>query len=89
MTTKNYSKIAEIFKVLSNPKRLEILSATKDREVTVNELSKILKVRKSNTSQHLAILRYLGLVSTRREGKNMFYKSKNPKIAKLIGFLEK
>lgn len=50
MKNKDYSKIAEIFKVLSNPKRFEILDSIKNREVTVNEISKILSTRKSNTS---------------------------------------
>lgn len=77
---KKYEKIAAIFKLMSNAKRLQILDSIKDREVTVNELSKILGVRKSNTSQHLAFLRYTGLVTTRRQGKNVFYKLANPKI---------
>ena len=77
---KKYEKIAAIFKLMSNAKRLQILDSIKDREVTVNELSKMLGTRKSNTSQHLAYLRYTGLVTTRRQGKNVFYKLANPKI---------
>jgi len=65
---------------MANAKRLEILNTIVDREATVNELSKILGTRKSNTSQHLAYLRYVGLVTTRRQGKNVFYKISDPKI---------
>ena len=75
-----YSKAADLFKVMSNAKRLEILNSIKDREVTVNELSTILGTRKSNTSQHLAYLRYVGLVIARRQGKNIFYKLVDPRI---------
>jgi DNA-binding transcriptional ArsR family regulator len=75
-----YRKNAELYKVMANPKRLEILNSIVDREVTVNELSKLIGIRKSNTSQHLAYLRYVGLVTTRRQGKNVFYKITNPKI---------
>jgi DNA-binding transcriptional ArsR family regulator len=75
-----YTKCAEIFKVMSNAKRLEILNIIKDKEVTVNEISQILGTRKSNTSQHLAYLRYIGIVTARREGKNIFYKLVDPKI---------
>ncbi len=75
-----YRKNAELYKVMANPKRLEILNNIVDNEATVNELSKILGIRKSNTSQHLAYLRYVGLVTTRRQGKNVFYKITNPKI---------
>jgi ArsR family transcriptional regulator len=75
-----YRKNAELYKVMANAKRLEILNLIVDREATVNELSKILGTRKSNTSQHLAYLRYVGLVTTRRQGKNVFYKITNPRI---------
>ena len=75
-----YKKVAELYKVMASPKRLEILTAIADKEATVNELSKMLGTRKSNTSQHLAYLRYTGIVSTRRNGKNVFYKLVDPKI---------
>ncbi len=65
---------------MSNAKRLEILNIIKDKEVTVNEISKILGARKSNTSQHLSYLRFTGIVVARRDGKNIFYKLVDPKI---------
>lgn len=75
-----YQKAADLFKVMSNPKRLEILNLVKDEEITVNELSTKLGTRKSNTSQHLAYLRYVGLVIARRQGKNIFYKLIDPRV---------
>jgi len=75
-----YQMASNLFKVMANPKRLEILNLIKDREVTVNELSDTLGTRKSNTSQHLAYLRYVGLVIARRQGKNIFYKLIDPRI---------
>ena len=75
-----YAKNAELYKVMANAKRLEILNSITDKEATVNELSKLLGTRKSNTSQHLAYLRYTGLVTTRRQGKNVYYKISDPKI---------
>ena len=75
-----YKKNAMLYKVMANAKRLEILNTLKVREATVNELSKVLGTRKSNTSQHLAYLRLLGLVSARRQGKNIFYKLVDARI---------
>lgn len=69
-----YAKNAELYKVMANAKRLEILNLIAEKEATVNALSKALGTRKSNTSQHLAYLRFVGLVTTRRQGKNVFYK---------------
>lgn len=79
-TKEVYEKNAELYKVMANSKRLEILNTIKDQEVTVNELTRVLGTRKSNTSQHLAYLRLVGLVITRRQGKNIFYKISDPKI---------
>ncbi len=76
----NFEKCAMLFKVMSNSKRLEILNIIKDKEITVNEISKLLGTRKSNTSQHLANLRYMGIVTSRRNGKNIYYKLVDPKI---------
>lgn len=75
-----YEKNAELYKVMANPKRLEILNTIRDKEATVNELSEVLGTRKSNTSQHLAYLRLIGLVFTRRQGKNVYYRIADPRI---------
>jgi len=80
LTKEDFRKNAVIYKVMANAKRLEILNNITDREVNVNELSKILGTRKSNTSQHLMYLRFLGLVKARRQGKNIFYKIVDPTI---------
>lgn len=75
-----YKKCSEVFKILSNPKRLQIMNEIKDKEVTVGEISKAICSRKSNTSQHLAYLRYAGIVVARRSGKNIYYKLADPRI---------
>lgn len=73
---------AEICKTLSNPKRLEILGIMREREITVNELVKKIKLPKANVSQHLSVLRTHGVVITRRSGRNVFYKIASKKIIK-------
>ena len=68
-----YQKNAEIYKVLANPKRLEILNLLKLREFAVEELRAIVKVPKANLSQHLALLRHARLVTVRRSGTKAHY----------------
>lgn len=75
-----YERNAQIYKLLANPKRLEILNIVRNREATVDELSEIIGIKKANTSQHLSILRYLNMVTVRRSGKNAFYKISDPRI---------
>ncbi|MBI2618230.1 winged helix-turn-helix transcriptional regulator [Candidatus Kaiserbacteria bacterium] len=75
-----YERNALIYRILANHKRLEILNILKKRELTVEELRKALKIRKANLSQHLAILRAHYLVKVRRDGRNMYYTVRDPRI---------
>ena len=72
---------AELCKALSDPKRLHIIKELRGGERTVSELIEILGLKQSNTSQHLAVLRRIGVVSTRKEGSTVYYRLANPKIA--------
>jgi ArsR family transcriptional regulator len=71
---------SEVCKTLASPKRLEILNALKEGEKTVTELVEILGVPKANVSQHLAVMRHKSILTTRREGVNIFYRVANPKV---------
>ncbi len=75
-----YESHAEICKALSHPKRLEILDILRNGEYAVEEIAEKTGMQKSNLSQHLAVLRRVQLVRTRREGLNIFYAIANPKI---------
>ena len=75
-----YEMQAEICKTLTNPKRIEILNTLRNEEKTVTELVKALGASKANVSQHLAVMRHKGILSTRREGVNIYYRVSNPKV---------
>ena len=64
---------AELCKSLSNPKRLQIIQELREGEKTVSELSEALGLKQSNTSQHIAILRRIGIASPRKEGNTAYY----------------
>ena len=72
---------AELCKSLSDPKRLYIIQELRAGEKTVSELAEILGLKQSNTSQHLAILRKIGVISPRREGNTVYYQLTDTKIA--------
>ena len=80
MDKKIFEMHAEICKVFTNPKRLEIISLLRDEEKTVNELTELAGVPQANVSQHLTVLRQNNVVTTRRNGANIYYKIANPKI---------
>ncbi len=80
MNKKIFEMHAEICKVFTNPKRLEIISLLRDGEKTVNELTEQAGVPQANISQHLTVLRQNNVVTTRRNGANIYYKIANQKI---------
>jgi|SRR3972149_858163 len=77
-----YELHAELCKTLANPIRLEILSLLRDGKKSVGELASLAGIRQATLSQHLAVLRQRGVVSTNRGGANIYYEVANPKIIK-------
>ena len=71
---------AEVCKIFSHPKRLQIIETLRDKELTVGEVVDQLGIPKANVSQHLAVLRHKRVVMTRREGLSIYYRIANPKI---------
>jgi DNA-binding transcriptional ArsR family regulator len=73
---------ANICKTLANPRRLEIISALRDDELTATQLTQKILISKANLSQHMSILIQKGVVLSRREGLNVFYKLSDERITK-------
>jgi len=71
---------ADVCKVFSNAKRLEILNTLRDKEMTASELIERIGLSKANLSQHMGILKSKGVVLSRREGVNIYYRISNSKI---------
>ncbi|MBI2671063.1 winged helix-turn-helix transcriptional regulator [Candidatus Woesearchaeota archaeon] len=82
-----YELHAEICKVFSNPIRLEILNLLRNNDMSVTDLVEKTKFSQANISQHLAIMKYKGIVSSKRKGKNIYYKITNPKIIKAFDII--
>ena len=76
---------AESFlKQLANSKRLMILCVLSEGELSVGELNQRVPLSQSALSQHLAKLRAVGFVSTRRESQSIFYKLADPRVVLII-----
>ena len=75
-----YRRKAELCKTFSDPKRLMIISELREGEKSVNELVAALQVPQAVVSRHLAVLRNRGVVVTRREGVNIYYRLADTKI---------
>lgn len=82
MSSQWFNLHAEVCKTLSHAKRLEILSILRDKEMSVSEIVDTMRVSTANVSQHLAVLRNSGILATRRDGKNIYYRISNRKVIK-------
>ena len=86
---KNAGRASQFLKTLSNEHRLLILCYLVDAERSVSELEEILELRQPTLSQQLARLRADRLVTTRRNGKSIYYSLSSREARALIGVLHK
>jgi DNA-binding transcriptional ArsR family regulator len=73
-------RYATVGRALADPKRLCVLESLAERELSVRDLSTVVGCQVPNMSQHLAVLRSAGLVTTRREGSTVFYRLADPRV---------
>jgi DNA-binding transcriptional ArsR family regulator len=78
------SRACSLMKVLANPDRLMILCQLSQGEKRVGELEALLGIVQPTLSQQLTVLREEQLVSTRREGKNIYYTVTSPQALAVI-----
>jgi DNA-binding transcriptional ArsR family regulator len=76
--------MVEVFRMLADATRVQVLWALVDREMSVNELAEHVGKPAPSVSQHLAKLRMARLVRTRREGTSIFYTLENDHVAQLV-----
>ncbi|MCP1200809.1 helix-turn-helix transcriptional regulator [Notoacmeibacter sp. MSK16QG-6] len=75
---------SDLLKALSHETRLLLLCLMHERERSVSELEDLLCMPQATVSQHLARLRYDRLVTTRREGRMIYYSIVDSDIADLV-----
>tara|TARA_R110001583_G_scaffold2515_1_gene18178 strand:- start:393 stop:728 length:336 start_codon:yes stop_codon:yes gene_type:complete len=83
----NASQAAQFLKAIANESRLMILCHLEDKELSVTELNQHLDLSQSALSQHLAVLRRDGLVTTRRSSQTIYYSLHGKGAIKIISAL--
>ncbi|MBB1154992.1 MULTISPECIES: ArsR/SmtB family transcription factor [Amycolatopsis] len=79
-----YQLKAEFFKTLGHPARIRVLELLSQREHAVAEMLPEVGIEPANLSQQLAVLRRMGLVTTRKEGSSVYYSLISPQVAELM-----
>ena len=75
---------AGVFQVLAHPTRIHIVEELAEGEQSVSTLLKSIPVEQANLSQHLSLLRSRGLVVTRKEGNQVFYRLRDDMLPEVL-----
>lgn len=76
--------MVEVFRMLADATRVQVLWALVDQEMSVNDLASHTGKPAPSVSQHLAKLRMARLVRTRRDGTTIYYSLDNDHIGQLV-----
>ena len=76
--------VAELFRSFSDTSRVRILSALSSQELNVGALAQIVGISESAVSHHMRGLRQMGLVKSRRDGKEVYYRIEDEHIIELF-----
>ncbi len=82
-----YAYHAEMCKVFSHPKRLELIDLLRDKEMSAGELVGRLGLAPSNLSQHLTMMRERHILISRKEGNVVYYRIANPRLIEAFDLL--
>jgi ArsR family transcriptional regulator len=79
---------AEVCKTFSSAKRLKVLNLLKAGEMTAGDISSAMGITKANASQHLMVMRMRGILKTRRDGTNIYYRIANEKLVNACNLMQ-
>jgi DNA-binding transcriptional ArsR family regulator len=80
---------ASIFQALAHPTRIAIIEALRDGELAAGAIIERLGLEQANASQHLAILRVKQIVSSRKEGNQVFYSVRDPLLIEVLDIMRR
>ena len=78
---------AELCKTMGNAARLQIVHTLREGPKRVSDIVEATNLAQAKVSQHLAVLRAYGIVSTKREGKDVIYRIANPKLTRVCDLM--
>jgi ArsR family transcriptional regulator len=83
-----YEQQAALFKLFTHPARLAILEVLRQGEACVCHMEAVLGFRQAYISQQLAVLREGGIIQDRREGWNIYYSVRDPRVFEVLAVVE-
>jgi ArsR family transcriptional regulator, virulence genes transcriptional regulator len=83
-----YEVHAEFCKTFAHPVRLALLDSFRSGEKTVTQLAQELGIRQSTVSQQLSLLKRMGAVLARRDGRQLYYRLADRRILKAYDLVD-
>lgn len=87
MTPELLALVAERFRALAEPARLQILNSLRGGELAVGDLVEATELGQANVSKHLQMLHALGFVSRRKEGLFVYYALADKSVFRLCDIM--
>ena len=80
---------ANIFQALAHPTRIAIIEVLRDGELPAGAIIERLGIEQANASQHLSILRAKQIVTSRKEGNQVFYSVRDPLLIEVLDIMRR
>ena len=80
---------ASIFQALGHPTRIAIIEVLRDGELPAGVIIERLGIEQANASQHLSVLRLKQILTSRKEGNQVFYSVRDPLIIEVLDIMRR
>jgi ArsR family transcriptional regulator len=80
---------ASIFQALGHPTRIAIIEVLRDGELPAGVIIERLGIEQANASQHLSVLRLKQILTSRKEGNQVFYSVRDPLIIEVLNIMRR
>ena len=80
--------LANVFKALAHPTRLQIIQLLQNGPLCVCDILPQIEAEQSNTSQHLAVMRTQGILDNKKDGSMVIYRVKSLEVIEMIHLAE-
>lgn len=84
-----FERQAQICKAFASPLRLQIIDLVSQGECAAADIQEALNISKANLSQHMAILKHAGVLTTRRQGKQTYCSLAIPEVKQACQLIKK
>jgi DNA-binding transcriptional ArsR family regulator len=88
MATAGHDGVDLVARAIAEPRRRQILSLVRERELSAGEIAANFEVSRPAVSQHLQVLRNAGLLSERRQGTSRLYRARPEGMVGLRDFMD-